>query len=83
MTSVTSFLLKHLYELMADPDDSNDSDLMLMFLADNQWPDLICDTFVELISLSVIVAMIWISVAIIELHEPSEGVYQKWTQSVF
>lgn len=70
MASMTSFLLKHLYELMADGvDDSNDFEPLLVFLANNQLPDLMCETFVESISFGVIFAIIWVFVAISELNE--------------
>lgn len=70
MTSMTSFLLKHLYEMMADGvDDSNDFEPLLVFLANNQLPDLICETFVESISFGVMFAIIWLFVAISELNE--------------
>lgn len=69
MSIMTSFLLKHLYEFMADSDDSNEFEPLIAFLANNQLPDLICDTFVELISFSIVFALIWVFVAITELNE--------------
>lgn len=74
MISLTGFLLKHLYELMADDaDESNEFEPILMFLANNQLPDLICDTFIELLSFGVVFALIWVVVAISELHEFGNG----------
>ena len=71
MISFTGFLLKHLYELMADEADESSSDFepILMFLANNQLPDLICDTFIELLSFGVVFALIWVFVAITELND--------------
>lgn len=70
MIGLTSFLLKHLYELMADDvDESSEFEPILIFLTNNQLPDLICDTFVEMISFGVIFALIWVFVAITELNE--------------
>lgn len=70
MISFTGFLLKHLYELMADhSDDSSDFEPILIFLANNQLPDLICDTFVEILSFGMMFAIIWVFVAITELNE--------------
>lgn len=70
MITLTSFLLKHLYELMADDvEESNEFETILIFLANNQLPDLICDTFVELLCFGVIFALIWVFVAITELNE--------------
>lgn len=68
MAGMTSFLLKHLYELMADGvEDSNEP--LLAFLANNQLPDLICETFVESISFGAIFAIIWVFVTISEFDE--------------
>jgi len=70
MISLTGFLLKHLYELMSDDaDESSEFEPILMFLANNQLPDLICDTFIELLSFGVVFALIWVFVAITEMHE--------------
>lgn len=70
MINLTSFLLKHLYELMADDvDDSSEFEPILLFLANNQLPDLICDTLVELLCFGVVFALIWVLVAITELNE--------------
>ena len=48
MIEVTGFLLKHLYEMMADY-DQNDLDSLMVIMAQNQIPNLICDTIVELL----------------------------------
>jgi hypothetical protein len=70
MISLTGFLLKHLYELLADDvDESSEFEPILIFLANNQLPDLICDTFVELLSFGVVFALIWVFVAVTELNE--------------
>lgn len=63
--------MKHLYELMADEaaEESNEFEPILIFLANNQLPDLICDTFVEMVSFAIIFALIWVFVAITELNE--------------
>lgn len=72
MITLTGFLLKHFYELMADDvDESSDFEPILMFLADSQLPDLICDTFVEMLSFGVVFALIWVFVAITEINEIS------------
>lgn len=71
MITLTSFLLKHLYELMAD-DESSEFEPILLFLANNQLPDLICDTLVEFLCFGVIFALIWVFVAITELND-TEG----------
>lgn len=72
MITITGFLLKHFYELMADDvDDSSDFEPILRFLADNQLPDLICETFVEMLSFGVVFALIWVFVAITEFNEIS------------
>lgn len=67
---MTSFLLKHLYELMADDvDESSEFEPILLFLANNQLPDLIWETFLELLCFGVVFALIWVFVAITELNE--------------
>lgn len=52
-----------------DVDDSSEFEPILIFLANNQLPDLICETFVEILSFGVVFALIWLFVAITELNE--------------
>lgn len=123
MIEITSFLLKHLYELMADnyshsatasrnqtrsssvdrrsrnqensgsiraQDDGSPTQLQVQassraqqqwtsreqetnqqivsFLANNHLPDLICETFIEILFICVFLAVSWIFVMIIQLH---------------
>lgn len=110
MIEITSFLLKHLYELMADdynaagrqsgpsqsrrsgrplsscaepsPDpgqvqmqgtrqssaDQETNQQIVLFLAQNHLPDLICETFIELLFICVFLAVSWIFVMIVQLH---------------
>lgn len=65
MIELTSFLLKHLYELMADSDQT-DLDSLMLLMAQNQLPDLICDTIIELLAIFVSVALIWILLSLSE-----------------
>lgn len=41
---------------------------IVLFLVNNHLPDLICETFIELLFLSVFVALTWIFMMIIQLH---------------
>lgn len=68
MIEVTSFLLKHLYELMADH-DQNDLDALMVIMAQNQIPNLICDTIVELLFIFVAMALIVVMIALSELYD--------------
>jgi len=114
MIEITSFLLKHLYELMADDynragqdstsgrqtmvrsqqqrhrqsghSSSHSSSSLVFrshqnasraqetnqqivsFLANNHLPDLICETFIELLFICVFLAVSWIFVMIVQLH---------------
>lgn len=67
MIEVTSFLIKHLYELMAD-DDQSDLDSLMIVMAQNQIPNLICDTIVELLFTFVSVALVIVIVALSEFY---------------
>lgn len=67
MIEVTSFLLKHLYELLADH-DQNDLDSLMVIMAQNQIPNLICDTIVELLFIFVSMALIIVMVALSEFY---------------
>lgn len=67
MIEVTSFLIKHLYELMADH-DQNDLDSLMLIMAQNQIPNLICDTIVELLFIFVSVALVIVIVALSEFY---------------
>lgn len=67
MIEVTSFLLKHLYELMADH-DQNDLDSLMVIMAQNQIPNLICDTIVELLFIFVSMALIIVMVGLSEFY---------------
>lgn len=72
MFNITNFLLKSLYVLMADESNSSDDfESILFFLANNQLPDLICETLVELMCFGVVFALIWMLVAISELNDTS------------
>lgn len=77
MFGMTSFLLKQLYELMADDADSTDFEPILLFLANNQLPDLICETFIEMLTISVVLAFIWIFVAISDINSVTDGSHCK------
>lgn len=109
MIEITSFLLKHLYELMADDysaaqeprfiesqqrapaveaqcgqlsverqnsrrsrrhtsRDQETNQQIVAFLANNHLPDLICETFIELLFICVFLAITWIFVMIVQLH---------------
>lgn len=68
MIEVTSFLLKHLYELMADH-DQNDLDTLMVIMAQNQIPNLICDTIVELLFIFVSMALIIVMIALSEFYD--------------
>lgn len=68
MIEVTSFLLKHLYELMADQ-DQNDLDALMVIMAQNQIPNLICDTIVELLFIFVAMALIVVMIALSEFYD--------------
>lgn len=67
MIEVTSFLLKHLYEMMADH-DQNDLDSLMVIMAQNQIPNLICDTIVELLFIFVSAALIIVLIALSEFY---------------
>lgn len=67
MIELTSFLLKHLYELLADH-DQNDLDSLMVIMAQNQIPNLICDTIVELLFIFVSMALIIVIVALSEFY---------------
>lgn len=67
MIELTSFLIKHLYELMADH-DQNDLDSLAVVMAQNQIPNLMCDTIVELLFIFVSVALIIVIVALSEFY---------------
>lgn len=67
MIELTSFLLKHLYELLADH-DQNDLDSLMIMMAQNQIPNLICDTIVELLFIFVSMALIIVIVALSEFY---------------
>lgn len=67
MIEVTSFLLKHLYEMMADH-DQNDLDSLMVIMAQNQIPNLICDTIVELLFIFVSAALIIVIIALSEFY---------------
>lgn len=101
MIEITSFLLKHLYELMADDYNATGSSRapraaagapsgapertcnstsarsssnqetnqqIVLFLAQNHLPDLVCETFIELLFICVFLAVSWIFVMIVQLH---------------
>lgn len=104
MIEVTSFLLKHLYELLADDyngagsrrvtnrnsgaatirgsqssgcnapaptnptSDQETNQQIVLFLAQNHLPDLVCETFIELLFVCVFLAVSWIFVMIVQLH---------------
>lgn len=67
MIEVTGFLIKHLYEMMADY-DQDDLDSLMVIMAQNQIPNLICDTIVELLFVFVSTALIIIILALSELY---------------
>lgn len=67
MIEVTSFLIKHLYEMMADY-DQNDLDSLMVLMAQNQIPNLICDTIVELLFIFVSAALIIVLIALSEFY---------------
>lgn len=67
MIGVTSFLLKHLYEMMADR-DQDDLDSLMVVIAQNQIPNLICDTIVELLFIFVSSALIMVIIALSEFY---------------
>lgn len=68
MIEVTSFLLKQLYELMADH-DHDDLDSLMVIMAQNQIPNLICDTIVELLFIFVAMALIVVLIALSEFYD--------------
>lgn len=67
MIEVTSFLLKHLYELMADH-DQNDLDSLMVVMAQNQIPNLICDTIVEMLFIFVSMLLVVVLIALSEFY---------------
>lgn len=67
MIEVTSFLFKQLYELLADH-NQNDLDSLVLVMAENQIPNLICDTIVELLFIFVSVALVVIVLALSEFY---------------
>lgn len=75
MIEVTSFLLKHLYEMMADR-DQDDLDSLMVIMAQNQIPNLICDTIVELLFIFVSVALVIVLIALSEFY--SDDVLCRW-----
>lgn len=75
MIGVTSFLLKHLYEMMADR-DQDDLDSLMIIMAQNQIPNLICDTIVELLFIFVSVALVIVLIALSEFY--SDDVPCRW-----
>lgn len=115
MIEITSFLLRHLYELMADDydatstrraadrssaatkvgasqgsecnasaspntsDDQQDTNQQIvLFLAQNHLPDLVCETFIELLFICFFLTASWILVMIVQLH--SDQVHQPGRQ---
>jgi hypothetical protein len=90
MIGVTSFLLKHLYEMMADR-DQDDLDSLMIIMAQNQIPNLICDTIVELLFIFVSVALVIVLIALSEFYSDDVpcrwminiGCPQKVTQSAY
>lgn len=67
MIELTNFLLKQLYELMADH-DQNDLDTLMLVMAQNQIPNLICDTIVEFLFILVTVALVMVTLALSEFY---------------
>lgn len=67
MIELTSFLLKHLYEMMADH-DQDDLDSLMVIMAQHQIPNLICDTIVELLFIFVSMALVIILLALSEFY---------------
>lgn len=67
MIELTSFLLKHLYELMSDTDQT-DLDSLMLAMAQNQIPNLICDTIVEFLFIFVSVALILILMSLSDFY---------------
>lgn len=64
----------------AQSSDQEANQQIVLFLVNNHLPDLICETFIELLFLSVFVALTWIFVMVIQLHcqtshEPAKYFY--------
>lgn len=67
MIELTGFFFKHLYELMSDH-DQNDLDTLMLVMAQNQIPNLICDTIVEFLFIFVSVALVVIILSLSEFY---------------
>lgn len=74
MIEVTSFLFKQLYELMSD-DDNNDLDTLMAVMSQNQIPNLICDTIVELLFIFVSVALVVIVLSLADFYSDDISCY--------
>lgn len=76
MTSLTSSIIKYFYESREDRgDDLDDIEPLLIFLADNQVPNLFDETAIEILSACFLITLIWFYVAVSEASasEPTKS----------
>lgn len=74
MIEVTSFLFKQLYEVMSD-DDQEDLDSLMAVMSQNQIPNLICDTIVELLFIFVSVTLLMVVFSLADFYKDDMSCY--------